>query len=93
MSINSQEKWLKVQDQGIVKYVLINWVLLTAFPVAIFMSVVRGIIKKLNAEYFISGSFLRSLGLYTILCCIISIYFGIRKWKKYEKDFQLQDKN
>ncbi|MDF2523755.1 MAG: hypothetical protein K0R31_1396 [Clostridiales bacterium] len=86
--IISREEWSKVKEQGKVKYILINWVLLAAFPVAIFMSIARWLIKKVAENYFLSSDFFKNLLMYIALCTVISVLLGLRKWNKYNKFFK-----
>lgn len=90
MSIISRGEWSKVQNQGKVKYILINWILLAAMPIAIFMSVVRGLINKITIFYFLSRDFYTNPLMYIILCTVISVFLGLRKWNKYNKIFETE---
>ncbi|OPX41909.1 hypothetical protein CLHUN_42230 [Ruminiclostridium hungatei] len=73
------------------KYILVNWVLLAAFPGAIFMSIVKCLVKKIISNYILPINFLINLLIYIILCTVISVLFGLRKWNKCNKLFETEE--
>ena len=81
----SLEQWIRIKNQGKIKYLLIHWVLLAAVPVAVIMPVVSGLARGESLSYFLSDRFVGSFLLFLLLCIVISLLAGNSKWKKLER--------
>lgn len=88
MSKYSKEEWSKIHNQGKIVYILTHWILAAAFPLAIVLPLIRGIISEKNVGFIISLDFFRSILLYMVLCTIISVIFGLIRWNQNEKTFK-----
>lgn len=75
-------KWTKIREKGILRYILINWLLIWSLPVAIISSIVGEFFdyKNINFSNFIS----RLLGI-SIIFIISGVILGIYYWNKQEK--------
>ncbi len=85
MGAFNKDEWSKVRHQGKFLYVLLNWIIAAAIPSAIILSVVRGLFRGEGLGYFITSSYMRNLAITFILCTILSVFLGIRKWSKNER--------
>lgn len=80
----NEEEWSKMRKQGIVLYLLLHWFFAAAIPVAVVTSLIRGMFKG-GIAYIISIEYLKNLFFYIIFCTVISIFFGVRKWRAFGK--------
>ena len=47
------EQWSKIRSQGKGKYIFFHWVLCAAIPVAILMTIIRGLTGREGLQYFL----------------------------------------
>ncbi|MDP4181329.1 MAG: hypothetical protein Q8942_09580 [Bacillota bacterium] len=81
----SKEEWLRIKGQGKVKYILFHWILVVALPMSIILPIIMALKNGFGVSYFTSFKFFTNIFMYFTLFTVLSIVFGILKWKKYDK--------
>jgi len=92
LRIYNKDDWAKIKYQGKSVYILTHWILSAAFPLAIVLPLVKGIIREKNLYFVFPLDFLTSIFLYTFLCTIISVVLGLIRWNQNEKIFNQNSK-
>lgn len=85
-SFNKAE-WSKIKKQGMMTYLLLNWILAAALPATLILSIFRFVLKGFDFGYFTSGYFIANI----IFCTVIAIVCGLRKWRKNNKLYQIPE--
>lgn len=78
-------EWSKIKKQGMMTYLLLNWILAAALPAALILSILRFVLKGFDFGYFTSGNFIANI----ILCIVIAFICGLWKWRKNNKLHQI----
>lgn len=74
-------EWQKIKNQGILKYITFQWIIPIALPLSFFLPLLRAILQM---DF---KPFLNTFIINFCIFCLVSVLFGIRKWRKYTKLF------
>lgn len=77
----TKEQWIKIRAQGKYKYILFHWIITVALPLSIVLPVLRALINR----NFVFIQFVTNVIINVAVFSVISIIFGMRRWKKYSK--------
>jgi hypothetical protein len=85
MSNINKVEWEKIIKQGLLLYLVLHWILLAALPAAIILTTFRWLIQDRSMEFFSSGIFINRIIVSFVLCSVLGVILGLKKWFKSKK--------